>query len=299
MGIGHVANRADNHPFDYRQAGPTAVRMLVGAQLRRFRLARGITREDAAKTIHMSASRLSRLERGRIAFKERDVAGLLTHYQVTDPDERHAVLMLARQANAPGWWAHYPDVVPHWFEPYLTLELAARVIRTYEVQFVPGLLQTADYARAVIRLAHDEPERQIQRRVSLRMDRQHILTRPDPPQLWAVIDESALRRPFGGVATHRAQLRRLLEITDLPYVTLQVMPFDSGGHVAAGGAITVLRFAENDLPDVVYLEQLASALYLDRPGDVMHYRDVMNRLSVQAEPPAASKDLLHRALAEL
>jgi transcriptional regulator with XRE-family HTH domain len=285
---------------DGQQVGPTVARMLVGAQLRRLRETAGITREAAGYAIRASESKISRLELGRIGFKTRDVADLLTLYGVRVESERTTLLALAEQANTPGWWQPYRDVLPSWFEAYLRLEQAARVIRTYEVQFVPGLLQTAGYARAVIGLHHESPSgEEIDRRVELRMRRQRILHEPDPPRLWAVLDEAALRRPFGDADTMRAQLAHLIEMAELGHITVQVLPFSSGGHAAAGGPITVLRLPEGDLPDVVFLEQLTSAVYLDKPADTAHYWHVVNELSVTAESPADSTALLHRIRTEI
>jgi len=271
--------------------------MLVGVQLRRLREACGISRADAGKAIGASASKMGHLERGRSGFKQRDVADLLTLYGVRDEADREALLDLVKQDSMPGWWADYSDVVPGRFEPFLGLELAASVIRCYEAEFIPGLLQTESYAEAVIGLAHgDDTDDQMERRVRLRMRRRQILDRPDPPQLWAVIDESALRRPVGGGATHRAQLRHLIEAIEVPHITIQVMPSRVAEDVAAGGSITILRFPEEQLPDVVYLEHLTRALYLDKPTDVEHYWDVMNRVAVQAEPTAATRAILYRFL---
>ncbi|HZB32778.1 MAG TPA: helix-turn-helix transcriptional regulator [Streptosporangiaceae bacterium] len=291
---------ADGGGLDYQQAGPIAVRLLVGAQLRQLREAAGITREQAGDAIRASHSKISRLELGRTGFKPRDVADLLTLYGVTDTAERTSLLSLAEQANSPGWWRPYADLVPPWFEAYLGLEQAAAVIRGYEVQFVPGLLQTPDYARAVIRLGHTtESKADIDRRVALRMERQEILRRPDAPSLWVVIDEGALRRPLGGAATMRRQLDHLREVAELPNVTVQLLPFSVGGHPAAGGPITILRFPEGELPDVVYLEQLISAIYLDKPSETFEYGHVMNRLAVEAETPARTKRLIQRLREEL
>jgi hypothetical protein len=207
------------------------------------------------------------------------------------------VLALARQASTPGWWQQYNDILPRWFEFYVGLEKAASVIRTYEVQFVPGLLQTEDYARAVILIAnaHASAE-EIDRRVSVRMKRQQLLTQPGAPELWAVLDEAVLRRVPDGPEVMRPQLEHLLEITDLPNVTLQIVPFDVGPHAAAGGPFIILRFPEPDLPDLVYLEQLNSAQYLDHPDDVVAYLTVMDQLCVQALSKAASKDMLRALL---
>lgn len=290
----------DGGGMEYQQAGPIAVRMLVGAQLRRLRETAGISREDAGYAIRASHSKISRLELGRTSFKARDLSDLLTLYGVTDQAERASLLALAEHANSPGWWRPYADLVPSWFEAYLGLEQAASVIRAYEVQFVPGLLQTPDYARAVILLGHsDEPAANIDRRVALRMKRQRVLYKADPPSLWAVLDEGALRRPLGGPATMRGQLEHLCAVAELPNVTVQVVPFSAGGHSAAGGPITILRFPQSELSDVVYLEQLISAVYLDKPSETIHYSHVLNRLGMEAEPPAATKKLLQQMLSEL
>lgn len=277
--------------------GPTVLRMLLGAQLRRLREAKGIGREAAGWEIRASDSKISRMELGRVGFKERDVADLLTLYGVTDETQRDELLALARRANSPGWWHRYNDVLSSWFQPYLGLESAAMVIRTYEVQFVPGLLQTRDYARAVIRLGHaGAPADEIERRVSLRAERRQMLTRPDAPRLWAVIDEAALRRPIGGPDVMYDQLHALIDATKLPNVRLQVLPFTAGGHAAAGGAFSILRFADQDLPDIVYIEQLTGALYLDKRDDVEHYATAMERVCVEAEPPERTPDILDAIL---
>ena len=290
------------HPsrFAVPHGGPTVLKILLGSQLRRLREARHISRDDAGYAIRASGSKISRVERGRVGFKDRDVADLLTLYGVTDVDERAALLSLAHEANEPGWWHKYSNVLPSWFEVYIGLEEAASRIRSYEVQFVPGLLQTENYARAVTLLGHpDAAEEEIERRVALRMARQRLLTREDAPHLWAVIDEAVIQRPLGGADTMREQLEHLLEVTALPNVILHVMPFRLGGHAAAGGPFSILRFAEPELPDVVYLEQLTSALYLDKREDVDPYLAVMERLCMEAEPAAATPDILRRALADL
>jgi transcriptional regulator with XRE-family HTH domain len=279
--------------------GPTVLRIALGTQLRRLREARGITREAAGEAIRASHAKISRLELGRVGFKERDVADLLSLYGVTDVEERQAFLALARRANTHGWWHRYGDVLPNWFEMYLGLEQASSVIRSYEAQFVPGLLQTEDFARAVIQLDHQRSSADdIERRVALRMTRQQFLSYPDAPDFWAVVDEAALRRPVGSQAVLRAQLRRLVELAEQPNITLQIVVFGSGGHAAAGGPFTILRFAEPDLPDIVYLEQLTSALYLDKVHDTDHYLAVMDRLCVQAESPADTIAFLHRLIKE-
>jgi hypothetical protein len=282
--------------LDYRQAGPTVVRMLLGARLRRLRLAAGISREHAGTTIRASESKISRLELGRTGFKSRDVSDLLALYGVSDGDEQAILLGLATQANLAGWWQSYSDVVPAWFEPYLGLEQAASVIRGYEVQFIPGLLQTADYARAVIRLADGLSEADADHRVTLRMHRQQVLHRARPPHVWAVIDEAVLRRPIGGRAVMRGQVEHLAKMSLRGHVTIQLLPFSAGGHPAAGGPVTLLRFPEALLPDVVYTEQLDSAVYLNKPADTLHYWNVLNGLATEALPPEQSTQALRRLI---
>jgi transcriptional regulator with XRE-family HTH domain len=277
--------------------GPTVLRIGLGGALRRKRESAGVSRERAGEAIRASPAKISRLELGRVGFKERDVADLLTAYGVRDAAERSEFLDLARQANTPGWWHRYSDLLPSWFETYLGLEQAASVIRNYEIQFVPGLLQTRDYARAVTMLGHSDPV-EVERRVELRMQRQELLSGPRPPTLWAVIDEAALRRSLLGPAMNRQQLTHLIEMNEQPNISLQVAPFSYGGHPAAGGPFAILRFAEPDLPDIVYLEQLTSALYLDKRTDVEHYAAVMDRLCAQVEPPHRTADILTAIRAE-
>ncbi len=277
--------------------GPTALRILLGAQLRRLREARRITLDEAGKVIRASGSMVSRLETGRVGFKDRDIADLLTLYGVTDEQQRNALRDLARSASARGWWHDYSDVLPTWFEAYVGLEEAATSIRAYEIQFVPGLLQTEDYARAVTLLGHhDAPAEEIDRRVRLRMARQALLAEPRRVHLWAVLDEAVLRRPAGRPGVMRRQLQRLLEAADRPNVTIQVIPFRAGAHAAAGGPFSILRFAERDLPDVVYLEQLTSALYLDKRETVDHYMAVMERLCLEAAPAASTASTINAVL---
>jgi transcriptional regulator with XRE-family HTH domain len=281
------------------RADATVVRMLLGYQLRRLREAVGITPDQAAEQIRASRAKISRMENGRVGFKARDVADLLTLYGVTSEQARAAMLQLAQRASTPGWWATYSDILPGWFEAYVGLEAAASVIRTFELQFVHGLFQTEDYARAVIMLGHQAaPAWEIDNRVALRMKRQDLLTGADPPKVWSVMDETALRRPVGGPQVMRAQLHHLAEIAQLPQVTVQVVPFRHGGHAAAGGPFTILRFAEPDLPDVVYLEQLTSALYLEAPADVDHYLLVMSHLSADALTPAATARFIKQTISQ-
>nr|WP_222721439.1 helix-turn-helix transcriptional regulator [Actinomadura sp. HBU206391] len=286
--------------MEYPRGGPTVLRIVLGSHLRRLRERQNISAEDAGYAIRASHSKISRMELGRVGFKERDIADLLTLYGVVDPSERAVVLSLMEQANTPGWWHQYGDVLPSWFEVYIGLEEAASLIRTYEVQFVPGLLQTEDYARAVIRLGHPEASPgEIERRVRMRMTRRECLTGAEPPVLWAIMDEAALRRPMGGREVMRAQLEHLIEMSEMSNVTLQVVPFTAGGHAAAGGPFAILRFGEQSLPDIVYLEQLTSALYLDKPADVDKYLRTMNRLCVEAARPEHTSQVLSTLLNQL
>jgi transcriptional regulator with XRE-family HTH domain len=273
--------------------------MQIGARLRRMRERKGIGRAEAGDAIRSSASKMSRLELGRHGFKARDVLDLLDLYGVRDEDERASFIELVQAAKKPGWWHSYGDVLPSWFEQYLGLEQSAATVRTYEVQYIPGLLQTRAYARAVIGFEHhDAPYDGLERRLTVRMTRQRILHRPvGPPTLWAVIDEAALRRPFGGPETMRAQIEHLIAVSEgMPNVRLQVLPFSAGGHLALGGPITVVRFAEHDLDDLIYLEQLTGARYPEG-AEAARYQKIMDLLAIRAARPARTtaflKDLLN------
>lgn len=280
--------------------GPMVRRLQLGARLRDLRLAAGVPRDEAGYAIRGSESKISRMELGRVSFKERDIVDLLRLYGMEDQAEQARLLALAREANSPGWWQEYGDAVGTWFQNYLDLEGAAELIRTYEVQFVPGLLQTEAYARAVIALGQGRTDpADVARGAELRMARKKLLTREDPPRLWAVIDEAVLRRQIGGRAVLREQIEALLEAASMRNVRLQVMPFRAGGHAATGGAFSILRFPAQELPDVVYIEHLTSGIYLDKREDVDQYAAAMARLYIDAEPPDSTPDLLRQALHDL
>ncbi|MFI0154151.1 helix-turn-helix domain-containing protein [Streptomyces lydicus] len=278
-------------------SGSVVRRILLGSQLRRLRESRGITREAAGYSIRASESKISRMELGRVSFKARDVEDLLMLYGVSDAQEREALLSLAREANVAGWWHSYTDVLPSWFQTYVGLEGATSLIRVYEVQFVHGLLQTEAYAQAVVRrgMPGASPA-DIERRVALRMERQKLLVAERPAQFHCVLDEAALRRPYGEREVMREQLRHLIEVSERPNVRLQVMPFSLGGHSGEFGAFTMLGFQESGLPDVVFLEQLTSALYLDKPEEVVQYGRVMDRLQEEGPGPSETRDLLRGLL---
>jgi transcriptional regulator with XRE-family HTH domain len=280
--------------------GPTVLRMLLGAQLRRLRESAGVTRDDAGYHIRASGSKISRMELGRVSFKERDVTDLLAFYGVDDPAEKEKLVQFTREANATPWYQKFQDVVPDWFQVFVGLEEAAQLIRVYEVQFVPGLLQTEEYARAVILQGAPglDPD-EVERRVALRMGRQKLLTRENPPRYWVVMDEAALRRPMGGRDVHVRQIERLIDLVGEPNITIQVMPFRYGGHAAEGGAFTIMRFPETDLPDVVYMEYLTGAHYVDKPEEVERYAAVMERLSVAGTSPDRTREILSGMLKEI
>lgn len=290
---------ASHGPAAAQSGKPTARRIVLGARLRRLREAAEISRAEAGYAIRGSESKISRLELGRVSFKPRDVADLLTMYGVTEAEEREVLLEMVKESNEPGWWHRYTDQVADWFQDYLGLEESASRIQTYEQQFLPGLMQTEDYAKAIAtrgwsQLASQSAERQ----VTVRMRRQALLARPDAPKLWAVIDESVLHRPIGGSRVMLAQIEHLLELTKRPNISLQVVPYPLSGY-AAEGSFTMLRFTEPELPNVVYIEHLSGALYLDKRSDTELYRRVFDRLTVDAKTPDHTRQLLAKARAEI
>ena len=273
--------------------GPTVLRILLGTQLRRLRQEKKISRHDAGYAIRASHAKISRMELGQVSFKRRDVDDLLQLYGVDDPKQREALLGLISSANAQGWWHKYGDVLPQWFGVYVGLEESASVIRTFEVQFVPGLLQSEDYARSVIRLSRTATsDEDVDSRVTMRMRRQRRFLEPHAPRLWAVIDEAVLHRPYGDAEVMRGQIEHLIEMTLRPNITIQIATFAMGGHPAAGGPFSILRFPTPQLPDVVYLEQLSSALYFDKYEDTNRYSQTMDHLATQAPPPSATEGIL-------
>ncbi len=284
---------------DAPAGGSTARRIILGARLRRLREAAGVSRAEAGYAIRSSDSKISRLELGRVGFKERDVTDLLTMYGVIDAAECKVFLDMVKQSNEPSWWHPYTDLLADWFHDYLGLEQAASRIQTCELQFLPGLVQTEDYARAIATSGWSElVDDGAERHVAVRMQRQALLARPDAPKLWAVIDESVLHRPIGGREVMLAQIEHLLELTEWPNITLQVLPYRFSGY-AAEGSFTMLRFAESDLSDVVYIEHLSGALYLDKRAETELYSRVFDRLTVDAEIPDQTRRLLAKARSDL
>lgn len=276
---------------------PTALRLVLGAQLRRLRTEAGVSTGEAAERIRGSQAKISRMERGESPCKERDAVDLLALYGVSDPGKATEFVQLVAKAGEKGWWRQYGDVLPDWFETLIGLEAAAATIRTYEVHFVPGLLQSADYARAVVSSGHSlESAERTERRVRLRMERQKLLHRPDAPRLWALIDESVLRRPVGGRQVMAEQIRHLLAMTELPNVTLQVAPFEITAEASPGNSITYLRFAMAGLSDFVYVEHLTNATTVDKTESIDEYRWILDSLSAKSPTPGASRELLEEAL---
>ncbi len=281
---------------DQDNGGPIARRIQLGVRLRQLRHAADVSRDDAGWHIRGSGSKISRMELGRVPLKERDVADLLTLYGAGE-QERADLLGLARQANTPGWWQRYNDLLPPRLLAYLGLEDAASLIRAYEIHAVPALLQTDEYARVVLRHGHaDASDAEIDRRLRLRQSRQEILARTDPPRLWAVLDEAVLRRRFGGRDVMRGQVQALIAASRRPNIRLQIVPFAHTEPTAAGFPFTILRFSERELADVVYLEQLTGAQYLDKRNEVEHYAITMERSCMQAAPPEHTAAILHDVL---
>jgi len=276
--------------------------MILGRQLEELRVKAGLTYEEAGAAIGVSHSTIRRMEAAKVArLRLADAEKLLRVYGVTDQQEIDTFLKSVREANKRGWWHTYRDVMPDWFAAYLSLEQAARQIRAYESQIVHGLLQTEAYARALLNAGNPHaPAEATERRIALRMRRQELLRREAPPRVWVVMDETVLRWPVGGADVMRAQIEHLIEIQRLPQVTLQIMPFSNGPHPAVrAGAFQLFRFRARELPDVVYLDGLVGAVYLDKGADVVVYREALDRVSAQATPVRRTEAVLERIRKDL
>lgn len=281
-------------------ASPTVRRRRLGQELRRLREAAGVTVETACGPLRCSTSKISRMENGRVPIRPRDVGDLLDLYGVTDPGRREALLGLARDSRKRGWWHTYNDVVPAWFEVYIGLEGDASSISVYEAQLVHGLLQTADYARCVIRADDPEiPDADVERMVTLRLSRQARLNTPDAPSLWVILDEAVLRRPVGGPEMMAAQLEHIAKAAELPTVTIQVLPFAVGAHAGLGSSFAVLAFADEGDTDVVYVEEATSSLYFERAADIRRYRRKLDHLMASALPPEQSTEMIFKIVEEM
>ena len=282
------------------RSAPTIGQLVLGKQLRALRDKAGMTREQAAALLHVTPSTVRRMETAEVALKIPYMRMLLPAYGVPE-DDVEAFLRLADEANQPGWWQRFHDVLPHWFSGYVSLEESAKTIRAYEPHFVPGLLQTEDYAREVLTtgsVGRLDPQR-VESHVELRLARQGVLHRPDPPVFWVVMDETVLRRPVGSTALMRAQLDRLLEMAELPHVTLQVAELSAGHHPGTYSPFVLFRFAVPEVPDMVYVEYLTGALYLDREDEVAGHMEALDRMVAHAESRARSKEILWRYRREL
>ncbi|MFI8788213.1 helix-turn-helix transcriptional regulator [Streptomyces sp. NPDC055105] len=285
------------------RSAPTVGQVVLGRRLQDLRERAGLKREEAAKILRVAPATVRRMEMAEVGLKIPYLQLLLKSYSVTD-EEADAFVMLAEEANKPGWWQRFHDILPGWFSMYVSLEGAASLIRSYEPHFVPGLLQTEDYARGVLRsgavgraLAEDPDV--VERHVALRMQRQELITREDAPRLWTVMDETALRRPVGGPDVMRGQIDRLLEATELANVTLQIAEFAAGPHPGTYGPFVLFRFAMSELPDMVYSEYLTGAVYLDARPEVATHLEVMDRMAAHAATAHRTKDILRDLRKEL
>jgi transcriptional regulator with XRE-family HTH domain len=286
---------------DGRSGGsaPTVLRMVLGRRLRQLREQAGVSFDEAARAIEVTPLTVRRMEKAEVGLRIPYVRELLRIYGV-GAQEIDDFLAMARKANQPGWWYKYRDVLPDWFSAYVSLESEATVIRVYEPHYVPGLLQTHDYTTALMRVGFpSESDEEIERRVALRMRRQELLSKPESPALWAILEETVLRRPVGGREVMRAQVDRLVEALDLPRVRIQIMRYATGAHPGAFGPFHYFRFGFTELPDVVYTESLAGAVYVDQPDDVVSYLEVLDRMAVQAEPVARTRAILDELRKEL
>ncbi|EDY61075.1 MULTISPECIES: helix-turn-helix transcriptional regulator [Streptomyces] len=274
-------------------SAPTVLRMILGRRLQERRQGAGASLEDAAKALRVTSLTIRRLEKAEVSLKPLYVEKLLETYGA-DQQEIDEFVALAERANEPGWWHTYRDVLPNWFSAYVSLEAGARTLRTYEPHYVTGLLQTHAYARGVLRGGFpNEADEDLGRRVDLRLRRQSLLAGPDAPTLWVVMEEAVLHRVVGGPEVMREQIERLLEVSELEHVSVDVVPFTAGAHVGACAPFTYFRFEEPELPDIVYTEVLSGAMYLDQRSDVSAHLEAHNRMSLLTSG-ADSKALLNR-----
>ncbi|MFJ9104388.1 helix-turn-helix domain-containing protein [Streptomyces sp. NPDC102405] len=274
-------------------SAPTVLRMILGRRLQERRQGAGASLEDAARALRVTSLTIRRLEKAEVALKPLYVEKLLETYGAAQ-QEIEEFVELAERANEPGWWHTYRDVLPNWFSAYVSLEAGARTLRTYEPHYVTGLLQTRAYARGVLRGGFPgEADEDLARRVDLRLRRQGLLDRPGAPTLWVVMEEAVLHRVVGGPEVMREQIERLLEVSELEHVSVDVVPFTAGAHVGACAPFTYFRFEEPELPDIVYTEVLSGAMYLDQRSDVSAHLEAHNRMSLLSSD-ADSKALLNR-----
>ncbi|MEV6760108.1 MULTISPECIES: helix-turn-helix transcriptional regulator [unclassified Streptomyces] len=274
-------------------SAPTVLRMILGRRLQERRQEAGVSLDEAARALRVAPLTIRRLEKAEVALKPLYVEKLLETYGA-DRQETDEFVAFAERANEPGWWHTYRDVLPTWFSAYVSLETGAKTLRTYEPHYATGLLQTPEYARSVLSggFPNDRDE-DLERRVNLRLRRQALLERADAPTLWVVMEEAVLHRVVGGPQVMRTQIERLLEVSELAHVSVDVVPFTAGAHVGACAPFTYFRFEEPELPDVVYSEILSGAMYLDQRSDVVAHLEAHNRMSLLTSD-AQSRALLNR-----
>ncbi|MGW2518533.1 helix-turn-helix domain-containing protein [Streptomyces sp. NPDC001617] len=273
-------------------SGSSTVRLMVlGRRLRDLRVRAGLSFDDAAAVLDVNHLTIRRMEVAKGKWKLPYVQTLLRAYGVP-ADEAKTFLALAREANQPGWWHRHRDALPAWFSAYVSLEEEASLIRVYEPHYVPGLLQTEDYARTILSAGLHGREDEAERRVVVRMERRKLLGRPRPPELWAVMDETVLRRPMVPPDVMRGQIDHLIEATALPHVKLQIMPFGLCAHEGMYGPFHIFRFPHEEISDIAYIENLVGAVYLDEYDDVTNYQEALDRICAQALPVKHTRELL-------
>jgi transcriptional regulator with XRE-family HTH domain len=278
---------------------PTARRRRLGLELRRLREGAGLKLDQIAAQIDLTPSTLSRIETGKAPCRTTYLTAMLEIYGVSDPQQIQLLKDMAREGQRKGWWADYDDVLPTGFGVYVGLESQAASLRAYEAQLVHGLLQTRDYARAVLRAGFRKVSAErIDRLAEMRMRRQEVLTRPDNPlDLWVILDEAVLRRSAGGPKVMRAQLGKLLEVGELPNLTLQVLPFSQGAHAGMNGPFYILEFPGGD-PGMAYIEMAGGNVYLEKENQVRRWAEAFDQLRAEAMSPGDSRELIASLSAE-
>jgi transcriptional regulator with XRE-family HTH domain len=283
-----------------RRPTPTLRLRRLAAELRRLRADAGLTREEVTERTGINEATLYRLEVARARPQARTLVALLDLYGVTDTDHRTELQALARQSEEQSWLQSFPPELPEAYATYISFEGEASSLLNYECLFIPGLLQTEDYARAALsRGMPDATKEEVGRQVEARMSRQAVLTREPPLRLWTIVDEAALHRPVGGVKVMQDQLEHLAACADLPQVTLQALPYAVGGHPGMPGSFAILKFADAGAGDVVYIETQASTLFLESDTDLGRFTAIFEHLRALALPPDESVELIRGAARDL
>ena len=280
--------------------GPTVRRRRLGAELRRLREAHSLKLEEVAEELSLAPSTLSRIETGKAPTKSAYLMAMLDMYKVNDPGVRKVLIDMAREGHRKGWWSIYEDVLPSGFDIYVGLEAEAHGLRSYETDLVHGLLQTTDYALAVLReLRPKDSQEQIARVVDLRMQRQRLLEQDPPLDLWLILDEGAIRRNIGGPGVMRPQLEHLVQASRWPNVTLQILAFEAGAHPGLVGPFSILEFPERTDSDVAYTESVGGMIYMEKDREVRACAEAFDRMRAAALSPSASLELIHQVSQEL